>query len=94
MNLKVIFFLLNSHNGQKISSFFLLAHFFRAGLCKLNESGVIAHDSFNQYCDAYPSFFETREAILLAELISSVKNKAFGEWTKEPGLGKNILTRT
>jgi len=68
--------------NEKLLKYGAKSHFFRAGLCKLNESGVIAHDSFNQYCDAYPSFFETREAILLAELISSVKNKAFGEWTK------------
>ena len=67
---------------RKFKKFKKTAHFFRAGLCKLHASGVIAHDAFNHYCEEYPSFFETREAILLAELISSVKNRAFGEWTK------------
>lgn len=66
---------------EKISTIFL-AHFFRAGLCKLHQSGEIAHDAFNRYCEEFPSFFETREAILLAELITSVKNKNFGDWTK------------
>jgi alpha-soluble NSF attachment protein len=68
--------------NEKLLKYGAKTHFFRAGLCKLHQSGDIAHDAFNRYCEEFPSFFETREAILLAELITSVKNKNFGDWTK------------
>ena len=59
------------------SSTLYLDHFFRAGLCKLHQSGEVAHSAFNVYCEEYPSFFETREAQMLAELITAVKGLLF-----------------